>query len=1302
MEYAARSVDRGPTTVRAARHYLCQEDASQMAKVTDLPSSYDDHFEGGDRCSPASGGAAIEPFDGRHTGGGDAEFACDQEHVGARSAALAIELDEAKNALVAKEREIASLRHAVAEVEAKAAASRQQILREQQAQQQLQTQISSLKGGVARLEGLSATQRKESVELRHELDRANAALEKQADALLADRKVLRRLAEQSSVMSIRHAVIAQIVGAERRARIRAGQSPIGLYFDRGAIRSASPPVAAEYRLSWSERRDVEYSGLFDHKWYLSQNPDVEARGIDPLKHFIRHGVAEERDPHPLFSTAWYRAHHRDELHGRPPFLHYLRNRANSTHPLFNARYYQSANKDFVRNVDDPLQHFLKHGAREHRNPHPLVSVPRLAAQAGFEESENPLIDYLLNPDLHLASPHPLFDAEFYLSENEDVSRQNINPLLHYCAIGWRLGRQPHRLFPGDWYLVNNADVFVQQQNPLEHFIRCGAAEERSPHPLFDMRFYNACRPDARRSDFDALSHYVLVGSKEQTETTQKLKVDAMRRVVPTAYWNRFDPISAFIYFGQSSDSVPSHYSDADFDLNTSSAASWPPIPDPVYWLPQALRDYIIDRYGEAPIPLYLYLMAVVERFGDASEAFAESEDFHALRSRLQKLAKGGPKRRKPVDVSIVVPVYNNLVFTLTCVLTVLENTSRYSYEIIIGDDGSTDATHKVFSQLSGSIRVIRHAENLGFLGNCNTCAASAKGRFIVFLNNDTLTFPGWLDHLIGPMDEDEHIGLTGSKLLNGDGSLQEGGGIFWRDGSAWNFGRNSDPRLPEFNYVKDVDYISGASIALPTSLWKKLEGFDPIFTPAYCEDADIAFRVRDAGFRAIYVPHSELVHHEGKSHGRDTSGGVKAYQVTNLQKLHERWRTTLEADHYANGQEVFLARDRSRHKPHILFVDHYIPQWDRDAGSRCMYQYIRMFISSGFHVTFWPDNLNEDREYCAHLQKMGVEVIFSAAYVDRFEAFMAANGRYFDYALLSRPHIAIKYYDAIRAHSRCNVLYWGVDLHFARMELELATNNSPDLKRSIEETRALETENWNRADINLYPSVEEREEVRKLAPRRRTEQVPLYGYTAAELEFARANLAHYDGRNPDDLIFVGGTHPPNVDALVWFANKVLPIVLTERPDTKLHIVGSAVSPEVARLESDAIIVRGRLSDPELAELYKTAGVAVIPLRFGGGVKGKTIEALLSAIPFVTTPVGLQGLAPEAPICFVASDTEAFAQAVVRAQTEREEARANVLRGLDYLERTYSIDELRRAFGLFIPELIECGEKIEASAKAASG
>jgi GT2 family glycosyltransferase len=247
--------------------------------------------------------------------------------------------------------------------------------------------------------------------------------------------------------------------------------------------------------------------------------------------------------------------------------------------------------------------------------------------------------------------------------------------------------------------------------------------------------------------------------------------------------------------------------------------------------------------------------------------------------------------------------------------------------------------------------------------------AAARGRQVVLLNNDTLVLPGWLEALLAPFGRDG-VGLVGAKLINWDGTLQEAGGIYWRDGSAWNFGRGGDVRAPAFNYLKDVDYCSGAAIALPRGVWDALGGFDEHYLPAYCEDADLAFRVRAMGLRCVYQPRAEVVHHEGRSHGRDVAAGVKAYQVANQAKLRERWAGAL-AGHYDNAQNVLRARDRSFERPHILVIDHYVPKVDQDAGSRSVFSMIGALVESGWAVTFWPDNLHEDPDYTPLLQAMG-------------------------------------------------------------------------------------------------------------------------------------------------------------------------------------------------------------------------------------------------------------------------------------------------------------------------------------------
>ena len=205
-------------------------------------------------------------------------------------------------------------------------------------------------------------------------------------------------------------------------------------------------------------------------------------------------------------------------------------------------------------------------------------------------------------------------------------------------------------------------------------------------------------------------------------------------------------------------------------------------------------------------------------------------------------------------------------------------------------------------------------ENLGFLRSCNAAAALARGTFLMLLNNDTEVTPGAIDHLHQLLAARPDAGMAGARLLFPDGTQQEAGGIIWRDGSGWNYGRDDDPRKPEYNYVREVDYVSGAAIMLPRAVWDHMGGFDEAFAPAYYEDADLAFRLRAAGLKVLYQPAATVVHHEGASHGRDLASGVKAYQVTNAARFARRWRSVLRAEHFPSGSRVLRARDRAGSK----------------------------------------------------------------------------------------------------------------------------------------------------------------------------------------------------------------------------------------------------------------------------------------------------------------------------------------------------------------------------------------------------
>ena len=625
------------------------------------------------------------------------------------------------------------------------------------------------------------------------------------------------------------------------------------------------------------------------------------------------------------------------------------------------------------------------------------------------------------------------------------------------------------------------------------------------------------------------------------------------------------------------------------------------------------------------------------------------------------------------DVSIVIPVYNQFDYTYLCVKSILENSGDVAYEIIIADDCSTDVTRKIDSVISG-LHVIHNSENLRFLRNCNNAAKQARGKYILFLNNDTQVQKDWLAPLVELIERSGEIGMVGSKLVYPDGRLQEAGGILWKDGSAWNYGNGSDPELPEYNYVKEVDYISGAAIMIRRSLWEKIGGFDDRFAPAYCEDSDLAFEVRKHGYKVMYQPLSVVVHFEGVSNGTDLSSGQKAYQVENQKKFFAKWKDVLEAEHLPNGEAPFLTRERGIGKKLLLMVDHYVPQFDKDAGSRTVFQYLRLFTDEGYHVKFIGDNFYPHQPYTQILQQMGVEVLHGPWYANHWKEWLEENGRYFSYAFLNRPHISVKYIDAARELTPAKIVYYGHDLHFLRERREYELTGNVSLLKSSKEQKAKELSLMRKADVAYYTSYVEVEEIHREDPDINVKAIPAY-------LFSDNNDVTYQPEQRKNMMFVGGfSHGPNVDAVKWFASEIMPQLTCLLPDVVVYIIGSNPPKEILDLGTDRLKIVGFVSDEELAAYYSTCRLAVVPLRYGAGIKGKVVEAMHCGLPIITTKVGAEGISGAEKILCIADDSREFAAVTAKLYEDGPDLIRRSKAGVQYVAQVFSAENAKRVIG----------------------
>lgn len=599
-----------------------------------------------------------------------------------------------------------------------------------------------------------------------------------------------------------------------------------------------------------------------------------------------------------------------------------------------------------------------------------------------------------------------------------------------------------------------------------------------------------------------------------------------------------------------------------------------------------------------------------------------------------------PHHENP-EVSIIIPVYNKLPYTTACLESLYAHLPKnISSQIVVVDNASADNTPKI-ANVPG-ILYIRNEKNEGFVGGCNIGASRSSGKYLVFLNNDAVITEGWLSALYDTISTRENIGLVGSKILYMDGRLQEAGGVVFSDGSGNNYGRTDHPDRYKYNYVREVDYCSGASIIIARSLFEKFGGFDELYAPAYYEDTDLAFKVRKSGMKVLYQPSSVIYHIEGGTSGTDTSSGFKRFQEINHKKFLKRWRSTLQKDHLT-GEDLFLARDRSKQKL-ALVIDELVPTPEEDSGSVRMFRLLTALSDVGYKVTFYPNNvLSANSPSVKALQQYGIEVVYGPT--DLHEI-LYLYGKYYDLVLLSRPRIASLFLDACNAYcTKAKIVFDTVDLHFLRLgrqaEIEPDTAIREKTKRSAFLYENLEKKFMKEVDYTLVVSDVEK----RILEQQGIENVEI----VSNIHTPNAEAFGSTFLDRKDLLFVGGyRHVPNVDAIEWFVQEIFPRIKKSIPDIKLHVVGSHM-PEGLRKElkkSEGVIVHGFLSDDDLRSLLISCRVFVAPLRYGAGVKGKIGQAVEFGIPVVSTEVGVEGMHLSNEVsALTAKNPEDFAQKV---------------------------------------------------------
>jgi glycosyltransferase involved in cell wall biosynthesis len=354
-------------------------------------------------------------------------------------------------------------------------------------------------------------------------------------------------------------------------------------------------------------------------------------------------------------------------------------------------------------------------------------------------------------------------------------------------------------------------------------------------------------------------------------------------------------------------------------------------------------------------------------------------------------------------------------------------------------------------------------------------------------------------------------------------------------------------------------------------------------------------------------------------------------------------------------------------RKNILVIDHHLPRPDRDSGSLRMFQILKLLHQLGHRVTFIPDNLADMPPYTGELQKRGIKVVYHP-YIKNVRDYLISHGSEFDAVVLSRCDFARKHIADVRLHApQSRIIFDTVDLHFLREEREAQLTGDPEARRKAQERQCLEHELIEQADETWVVSSVEQQLLQKKWPHASIQVVSnIVDIPGSSTPFALRR----------DCLFIGSfLHSPNIDAVLFFVERVYPLVSKRLRDAKFYIVGDKAPPEVVALATEKIIVTGLQKD--VRPFFENVKLSVAPLRFGAGVKGKVNQSMGFGVPVVATSLAVEGMGLiDREDVLVADTPEDFAGALIELYESEELWNGLSENGVKKTRALYSVEAAR--------------------------
>ena len=615
------------------------------------------------------------------------------------------------------------------------------------------------------------------------------------------------------------------------------------------------------------------------------------------------------------------------------------------------------------------------------------------------------------------------------------------------------------------------------------------------------------------------------------------------------------------------------------------------------------------------------------------------------------------------EISVIMPVFNHAEYTYQCIESI-QRQEGVSYELIVLDNCSSDETQDLLARTSG-VKVLREDVNLHFLLGSNKAACAAKGKYLLFVNSDTVLMPGAMRAALDVFQHEKNCGAVGGRLIHPDGRLQEAGSRLFNDGSAIGIGVADDPFSPMYSYQREVDFCSAAFLMTPRDLFFDFDSFDAAYEPAYYEDADYCVRLKEAGYASFFTPDAIVMHFEyGSSDGKQPAFHMEINRGIFVSKHHEFLKSMPGSPESAAVSENTLRRSRGR----IFVFDDMVPRKDLGQGLPRSLLVLNGLARHGFSVSLITLNQSgtvnrEDyHDLDPHIR------ILEGIGRDDIGRFLKANQEGFDYIFVSRPaNLKAVSEGMVKASLKGSVpLIYDAEAIFASREIGHREIETKLVFTEEEKDFVFEEEMKVVRSADLVLSLGKQDRLR----------FEKHGI------FNLQNLGFAVVPNPTPRSFcerkgfltVGPMieeDTPNSDAVVWFNDNVRPIIAGRLgPDQMLlRLAGKLSAQNVMERLDSGLESLGVVAD--LYSVFNSHKVFVAATRFSAGVPLKVIEAASFGLPVVCTSLLLEQLGWEAERDLLVADTaEEFSEQCARLYIDE---------SLWYRIRNTALDRVREEY-----------------------